>query len=50
MWPLGQAKLALTGIALTAFILLHLSHFKFGETAILENGTRDLYSKQLEVF
>ena len=34
--------MAVTGALITAFILLHLQHFRFA-TPIIESGSRDLY-------
>ena len=48
-YPLGQAKLQLTGTVLAAYIYLHLTHFKFAEIPNDADGNRDLYGQVVKV-
>jgi len=48
-YPMGQAKLQLTGTVLAAYIYLHLTHFKFAEIGLDADGNRDLYGQVVKV-
>lgn len=54
-YPLGQAKLALTGMVATAFLVQHLLHFRFGAVQDLRlelqigNGTTNVHATIVEV-
>jgi hypothetical protein len=49
MYPMGQAKLALTGSAMTYFFYLHVVEFRLGTYAQDANGDADLYQKCVDV-
>jgi hypothetical protein len=49
MYPLGQAKLALTGSVIAYFLYLHISEFRLGHFGQDANGTDDLYQKCVQV-
>lgn len=46
-YPLGQAKLALTGMVITVFVGLHLFHFRFAGDNYAPS--RDLYKQTLAI-
>lgn len=49
-YPLGQAKLALTGTVITAFVVLHVLQFRFNRPELAADGGHpDLYSTVLDV-